>query len=127
MCILRTRLCPVNARLFGAVILAVIIGNIFERGALSLSSNAERVGTHIGYKTLYSAVFMTEVHALVKLLGNAHCALRLEIELFGRLLLECRRDKRRCRRLCTVSLFDFGADELFAEAVFLYSYGFAFS
>ena len=126
MCILRIRLCPVNARLFGAVIPAVIFGNIFERGALSLSRNSERVCTHIGYKTLYSAVFVTEVYALVKLLCNAHRALRLEIELFGCLLLECGSDKRRCRRLCTVSFFDFGADEFFAEAVVLYPYGFAF-
>ena len=86
--ILRSALGLVLAGLGGAVCLAIALGNEAAGGALCLSRDAQRVGTHIGDKT-YGA-HARDIHALVELLGDGHGTAGCHVDLAAGLLLQGR-------------------------------------
>ena len=85
--VLCVRLGFVYTRLGGTVILTVFFLDIGACGLSGFIGNPQRVGTHIGDQTLYTAEFTAEIDSFVQLLCNLHRPLRLEIEFPGRFLL----------------------------------------
>ena len=72
----------------GVILVAEFFCDIRSGSVLSLGGNTERVGTHIGDKTLNAAVLASDVDTLVKLLSDSHRSLKLEAELSVSLLLK---------------------------------------
>ena len=95
MRVLRTGLGLIHVRRLGAVLRAEFIPDQCTCGCLRLLGDAQRVGTHIGNQTVRGA--LAEADALVQLLRDHHCALRLEAEPAVGLLLKggsCERRQR---------------------------------
>ena len=77
----------------GVIVLAVASENKALGRGERLLADAQRVGTHIGDQA--HGALAGNVHALVELLGDGHCAARGHVELTAGLLLERRGRKRR--------------------------------
>ena len=81
MCVLRVRVRLINVRRCRIVFLSELIYDKALCRSLSVGGNAERVCSHVGDKTLYTAVFGTDIDTLVKLLRHLHDTGGLEAEL----------------------------------------------
>ena len=113
--VLRAAFCFEITRLFGQIFLAVAPCNILISRCARLFRNAQRIGTHIGYKTRCAR--SRNVNALVKLLRNAHCALTRKAQFARSLLLKRGGYKGGSRLLFAGALFKrrnyiFGAAKL---------------
>ena len=104
MAVLCARLSFKIARLFGQILLAVIL---LDKGVALLPClfrYTERVGSHICYKTCCAEALY--LHTFIKLLRYFHSALSLKSELSGGVLLHGGGCKRRRRRTSARSFFD---------------------
>ena len=81
----------VNAGSCGAVIVAIVVLNEAPGSVLRFLRYAQRVGSHIGYKT--HGTYVLNVHALIKSLRNGHGTAGSHIQFAGCLLLKSGGDK----------------------------------
>ena len=81
MCVLGIIARLVNSGLGGSIAFTVLFADILLGGFGCLIRDSKRVGTHIGYKTVSSAMLRTQINSFVKLLGYTHSVLGLEAKL----------------------------------------------
>ena len=81
----------VEVGLFRHDILAILTGNHLANFAKSILRQRHRIGSHVGNQALIAA---TGIDTFIQLLGDAHGALGGIAQATGRLLLQCRGDKR---------------------------------
>ena len=91
--VLRVCLGLVAPGLTGVVFFAVAAADDFSRSGKGFFGNTKRVRSHIGDET--HGAFFSQLDAFIELLGKHHRALRGQIQLSRRLLLQARGDKRR--------------------------------
>ena len=102
---------PVDVGLGGHVFRAVVGLDMLEGRRLGLLADADGVGADVGDEA--HGALLTDVHALIELLGHLHGPLGGEIELPGRLLLQAGRGEGRRRvALLLAGLHVYGPERL---------------